>query len=259
MALKKFNLDLVSLDNPMVLIHGPYGAGKTHLQGDFLRWAKAQNQGPVGFLNIEGEDGSTSVASMGLGEVGQTAENVDDYDKAIEEYAKSKTFALAVDSLPAFHRLVVKSELKGEYRFPDPAKDGERAKMLWGQISAKTMGRVLNSRKAAKFVLWVAPYDKSEDPVVGGNRIITPDLPGKMALGCAGWFDFVGYLSVSMGSTPDSITRKVTFAPSGGTLTRQRIPSPIIEDIKIPQNKGGWENIYTAMKKEFEKLNQKKG
>lgn len=253
MALKKFDLNIASFDNPMLLIHGPYGAGKTFLQGDFLRWAKAQNKGPVGFLNISGEDGFTSISSMNLGEIGQTAETLDDYDQALEVYKKENTFALAVDSLPAFHRLVIKNLLKGEVRYPDPAVDGERAKMLWGQISMKTMGRVINSRKAARFILWVAPYDKSEDPVAGGSKIITPDLPGKMALGCAGWFDFVGYLSVSMGSTPDSITRKVTFAPSGGTLTRQRIPKAITQDIPIPQGKGGWEAIYNTISKEFVK------
>jgi hypothetical protein len=239
---QRFNMDIASLDDLMCLIHGPFGSGKTHLQGDFLRWAK--ERGPVMFLNIPGEDGTSSVAGMGLGEVGETVTSIKDYDEALNDYAKAKLAGLAVDSMSAFYRLILK-DLLGEVRYPDPKLDGERAKMLWGQISMKIAGRIAASRSAARHVLWVSPFDRSDDSV-GGGKGITPDLPGKLAYGCAGWFDFVGYLTAeTLG--PTKITRKVTFAPATNILTRQRIPRPITEAINIPEGGGGWAAIYAAM------------
>jgi AAA domain len=244
---ERFSLDIATLDELMVLIHGPYGSGKTHLQGDFLRWAK--EQGPIAYLNIKGEDGHASLASMELGMVGETVSTLEDYDAALKDYGAQKVAGLAVDSLPAFYRLVMK-KVVGEVRYPEPAKDGEKAKMMWGQLTMLTMGRVIDSRAAAKYVLWVAPFDKSDDPVGGGGKAITPDLPGKLAYGCAGWFDFVGFLQAeTLG--PNNVQRKVTFAPSAGVLTRQRIPRPITEPITIPQGSGGWTAIFRAMQAAF--------
>lgn len=246
----KFNLDIATLDDLCVLIHGPYGAGKTHLQGDFLRWVREAKQGKTAFLNIKGEDGHDSLAGMGLGEVGETVDTLDDYDAVLKDFAKAGVVGLAVDSLPAFYRLLLK-HFMGEVRYPDPKKDGERAKMLWGQLSMTAMGRVIDSRSAAKYVLWVAPFDKSDDPVSGGKGI-TPDLPGKLAWGCAGWFDFVGYLSAETHS-PTDIRRQVSFAPSGGVLTRQRIPTPITQAVTVPKDKGGWAAIFAAMQAALER------
>src|SRR3990167_10258737 len=99
----------------MILVHGPYGAGKTHLQGDFLTWAKAQ--GPIGFLNILGEDGYASVAGLNLGEVGYTATDVKEYEEALADFKKQGLVGLAIDSLSAFYRFVLK-DIVGEVRYP---------------------------------------------------------------------------------------------------------------------------------------------
>lgn len=248
MSLRKaFNLDVTSLDRLAILLHGAYNAGKTHLQGDFLRWAK--DRGPVAFLNIKGEDGQASLAGMGLGEVGYTVETAQEYDEALAEFTKQKVYALAVDSLPAYYRLIM-VKLMGSVRYPDPKLDGERGKMLWGQLATMTMGGVLASRAAANYVMWVSPYDKSDDPI-GGAKSITPDLPGKLAHGCAGWFDFVGQLKAE--TLASGVKRTVTFAPTSTILTRQRIPKPITADIPIPEGGGGWANIFAAVTQAFEK------
>src|SRR3990167_11125059 len=72
-----FDLDLATLDTCLMLIHGAYACGKTHLQGDFLTWA--QGRGEVAFLNVKGEDGYASIAAAGLWKVGETVDSVDAY------------------------------------------------------------------------------------------------------------------------------------------------------------------------------------
>ena len=147
-------------------------------------------------------------------------------------------------SLSAFYRIQLKRFL-GSVRYPDPKQDGERGRMLWGQLAMATQAGVFGTRAVAPHVLWVSPYDKSDDPISGGKGT-TPDLPGKLAYGCAGWFDFVGYLTAQTLS-PTAITREVSFAPSATVLTRQRLPRPLTRPITIPEGGGGWQAIYTAM------------
>lgn len=248
MARIKFDTSMATMDKgELVLVYGAYAAGKTHLQGDFLRWAKERDGGKVRFLNIAGEDGYTSIAGMGLGEVGETVTTLDDFNEALEEYSKDGLSGLAIDGLTAFYAMCLVNVV-GSHRYPDPKLDGERAKMLWGQISMKCKGGVLASRKAAKHVLWVSPFDRSED--VTGGKGLTPDLSGKNAWGCGGWFDFVGTLTSEI-KGPGVVQRAVSFAPALGVLTRQRAPRAILKPIPIPNDKGGWENIYKAMSEAF--------
>ena len=237
-----FDLNLTNLDTLAVLIHGGYGSGKTHLQGDFLRWG--QPHGPVAFVNIRGEDGHASLGAMGLGSVGYTAETIADYEAIMAELRERKTYALAVDSLPAGYELQLIDKY-GRIRYPDPKLDGEAAKNHWGQLNLATKNMILLSRQAAPYVLWVSAWDKSEDAVTGG-RGVTPNLPGKLAQECAGRFDFVGYMKAEALSA-SRVSRTVSFAPTGAYLTRQRIARPINQTLTIPDEKGGWEVIFDAM------------
>ena len=240
---QKLNLDLTTLDRVMMLIQGPYGAGKTHLQGDFLKWAK--QFGKVAFINIKGEDGYGSLSAMGLGEIAETAENLADYDSIVADYSKQGYYGVAADSLPALEDLVVRSVMPdGALRYPDPKLDGERAKMLWGQIKMLLRARVTASRSIGKVVLWVASYDKSE--VEGEGKLTAPNLIGKSARASAGWFDFLGTLTADTKS-PTSVTRSVSFAPSTTVLSRQRVAKTITAPIIIPEGGGGWEAIWKAL------------
>src|SRR5262245_17566309 len=144
MAIRRFDLSRASLDNLAVLVHGTYGVGKTHLLGDYLRWAK--DRGPIAFLNLTGEDGYSSVAGMGLGEAGWDVENTADFDKVLGDIAATNPIALAVDSYVAYYEFHQRTML-GSIRFPDPKIDGERAKMLWGQLKQATRDGVLRSRR----------------------------------------------------------------------------------------------------------------
>ena len=249
---EQFDLDLVSLDRFTCLFYGAFNVGKTHLLGDFLLWARDRGQ-QIAYVNITGEDGYASLASMGLGAVGETVSSLDDYDEVMRDYATRKVGALAVDSLPALYRLVMRALMPGhEIRYPDPKLDGDRSKMLWGQLQMKTFGRVLMARDPAPYVLWVSPYDRSEDPIQGGGggKGLTPDLPGRLAYGCGGWFDFIGYMSADTISATQ-VRRQVTLAPSGGMLTRQRIPRQITRPLDLSAPRGGWATIFNAIEQEF--------
>jgi hypothetical protein len=239
----KINLDVATLDRAMVLVHGPYGAGKTHLGGDMLRWCKEQNL-TYAFVNLMGEDGATSLAAMGLGDHGETVDTVGDLDEAIAEYAKAGTYGVVFDSLPALYWLINKN-LFGEIRYPDPKLDGDRAKMLWGQLTMQTLGRLRKSRLAGQVVLWLAADDKSEDVVQGGQRT-TPNLVGRLAREAAGCFDFEGHLTANTISD-SKVKREITFAPSGAVQTRQRSATTIIAPISIPKDRGGWNAVWAAM------------
>lgn len=239
----KLNLDLTTLDKISMLIQGPYGSGKTHLQGDFLRWAK--ERGKAAFVNIKGEDGYGSLAAMGLGDIAETAETLADYDSIVAEYSKQGYYGVAADSLPALEDLVIRSVMPdGQLRYPDPKLDGERAKMLWGQIKMLLRARVTASRSVGRIVLWVASYDKSE--VEGEGKLTAPNLIGKSARASAGWFDFLGTLTADTKS-PTSVTRSVSFAPSTTVLSRQRVAKTITQLITIPEGGGGWAAIWAAL------------
>ena len=236
-----FDLNKTSLDTIALLLYGPYGGGKTHLQGDFLRWASTK--GPVAFLNIHGEDGFASLGSMNLGAIGYTAHTTEEYEEILGQLKAQKCLALALDSLPAYYELLLIQKY-GKIRYPDPKLDGEAAKNHWGQLNLATKNAVLLSRVAVPLVFWVAPWDSSDDVVTGGKGV-TPNLPGKLAQECAGRFDFVGRLTAEALAT--GVQRTVSFAPTARYIGRQRIAHPVNQNIRIPETKGGWEAIYTAL------------
>lgn len=242
---ERFDLDLVSLDKLALLIHGAYGAGKTHLQGDFLSWASVK--GPVAFLNIKGEDGQMSLAHARLGTVGQTVTTLAEYNEVLKEYAGQHLAALAVDALPALYDLILMSlNAKGELRYPDASIDGDRSRMMWGQATMRIRSAVIRSREVAPYVLWTSAYDRSANAVeTGAAQRITPNLPGKLADGIAGVFDAVGYLTAETLS-PEHVQRRVLLAPTLAVLTKLRLPRPITKPIDIPAGKGGWAAIFAA-------------
>jgi hypothetical protein len=247
LARRKLNLDKAELDRLGVLVHGAYGVGKTHFEGDFLRWAVKQGK-KARFISIIGEDGHKTLKGMGLGELGEEVTTPADFNTAVAEAATDKVEALAVDSLPAYANMVLRSFFQGELRYPDPTKDGQRAVMLWGQLKMLTMGAVLRTREAVPFVLWVSAHDKGEDPIQGGGKTITPDMVGKQALGCIGWFDAVMHLRAQTVG-PNKVRRWLEVAPSEQVATRQRFPNVITEDIPVPEKEGGWEAFYQRVQK----------
>lgn len=221
---KKFNLDITTLDALTMLVHGNYGHGKTHFIGDALR--SEATRGPVYFMNVCGEDGQLSINGMGV--PGETIETVADYEEVLAEFRGKPLRALGVDSLKALVRLVMDTTAGG--------KMPEKTDYMYIHWTMERLVRQL--RQAAHYVLCACPSDKSIDQL-NGQTYITPDLPGREAVGSAGWFDFVGFIKADF-LGPGRVVRKLTLAPSLTVVTRQRLPKAITEDITIPEKGGGW-------------------
>jgi hypothetical protein len=229
---EKLKLDLDSLDRFTMLIHGDYGAGKTYLVGDFL--AEESKEGPVYYINIKGEDGYLSLRAFGSSLEGETVETVGDLRAVLAELRGRNLRALGIDSLRVLYRVVSRHRV-GERQ---PVKDD------FSGIHWEGENLVAELRSVAPRVLCVCPSDKSVHHL-SGRTTITPDVPGRAASGCAGWFDFVGYLRAD--TVGREVRRRVTFAPSGDVITRLRLPRPIVDDIILPEGPGGWLAIRNAL------------
>ena len=169
------NLDKQELDSLTLLVHGGYATGKTHLLGDAL--CEEAKNGPVFFLNVKGEDGTMTLRGQGLGSNAATVETVKDYEAALEILHRHKLQALALDSLKALNKLIMGDTM--------PEKS-DYIPIHW------TMERLVKSLRAcAKYVICSCPSDRSVNQL-DGSVWITPDLPGREAMGVAGWFNFVG-------------------------------------------------------------------
>src|SRR5882724_9433912 len=90
-----------------MLLHGNYGVGKSALLGDML---KTEGQkGPVGFINIAGEDGFLSMANLGLGEIGETVDTLSDLKAALGDFKQKGAQAVGIDGGKQFGQLIIKS------------------------------------------------------------------------------------------------------------------------------------------------------
>lgn len=250
----KFNLNLVNLDKFSVLVQGLYNVGKTHLLGDMLR--SESQYGPVRYMCHvdEGDErggGWVTVASFGLGEVGERVATYQDMLDFLADCRKEKVHALGIDGLrPLYNAILV--EVVGEPRLPDsraPAKggDGEFAVSMWGQASFKMEQWFGLARTAANIVMATVPSHKSEVEK-GGIKAIMPDLYGRLAQACIGRFDFAGYLTARMIGAGKA-ERRISFAPRADVLNRQRLAHPVLTDILIPDSSGGWEAIKAAFQR----------
>lgn len=237
---KKFNLDQSELDGYMTLIHGGRAAGKTYLAGDFLR--EESLYGPVRFINVAGEDGQLTLRGMGLGDIGETVESYDDFLAAIKEYKEQNVHAIAVDTIHALSRWIMQ-KVTGSDRLPEVRRGGERNE--WGELHHLSYNLHMILRRSAKMVMCTCPSDKSVEQL-SGKTFITPDLPGRQAAGCAGWYRFVGYLDVT-NLSPTIVQRQLIMTPNGSVIVRQSLPKQITEPIKLPNGPGGWKVIKQAI------------
>ena len=240
----KLNLDLTELNGFSMLLHGGYAVGKTHFVGDMLR--EESQYGPVRFLNVKGEDGYRSLASLGLGENGESVDSLDDFSDALKEWRGLKLQAVAIDSFKPLVRLVMYDIFK-EDRLPRVGgKENE-----WGPVHFKVEGIANSLRSVAKYVLCTCPSDKSVNQL-DGRTYITPDLPGREAAGSAGWFDMVAYLKADSVSAT-KVIRELIIRPDNSVITRQRLPRAIVKDIIVPENGGGWHNLKVEIQKALNK------
>jgi len=234
MARQKFNLDLLMIDGFTMLVHGIRAAGKTHLIGDMLKAEQAA--GKVVYINMAGEDGAASAKSFKLGEIGETHESYDDFKSFCKEYSGKKLQAVGLDSLSVLGRWVMRATV-GSDRLPRVTKESNE----WGDFHREMDNAMVLLRNTARIVLAVCPSDRSVDAVTQ-RTYISPDLPGRQAVGSAGWFDFVGYLNTDVVG-PGQVSRKFIISPNSTIVVRQRLARCITTDLMLPEGSGSWSLI----------------
>ena len=244
MAIQKLDLDQLKLEELRVLIHSIRAGGKTHLVGDFLKYES--QFGPVAYVNTDGE-GLMTIKGIGLGSVGYRVETLKDFKELMLEFSKNKLHALGIDSLQVLERMVRFAVLGTVDRSPISTKD----KNEWVDIGREFDNALASTWKATKLLMCTCPSAINQDPITNNPRLISPDLSGQRALGCAGYFEYVGYIKIlHMGQ--GKVKRAMQFAPDGVTLVRQQIPNSITEDIQLPEGPGGWKAIKDRITKGME-------
>lgn len=233
---KTFDLDAQKLESFNLLVYGTPNTGKTFFVGDALR--EESKIGPVKFLNIAGEDGALTLVGMGLGDVGENIETAQDLKDFINQYSKTPLQAIGVDSLLALSTKVIMARV-GD-RLPSLKGEGNE----WGDCHWMMSSLVSSLRTCAKYVICTAPADRESDPVKG-TKYIAPMLPGRQAREILGRFDFVGYASATVLNKKTRYT--LSFQPSEEIATRQRIPSPLLNEIVLPNGGGGWALFKSAI------------
>ena len=261
---KKFSLDMATLDEMLLLIHGGYGKGKTHLGGDMLR--EEAKHGPVKYINVRGEDGYTSIAKFGLGDVGETCETYEDL-KEVRNEMRAKATGVYKDSpdgsrtwitRPAPYRACVLDSAKQVGSLIARSITGSDRPLRTGNINNEygpfnwEIDNFFKSlRGCAQVFMVICPSDKSVDQLTGDN-LWTPDLPGRNAVGSAGWFDFVFVLDAKV-IGPNKVKRRLITGPESSIVTRTRLPQPLPTEIDIPEGGGGWLKLRTAIETTFAK------
>jgi len=242
--IKQIDLDNVALDDIRVLIHSIRAGGKTHLLGDFLKYESAH--GSVAYVNTDGE-GLMTIKGIGLGNIAYRVETLKDFKELMAQFAAKPLHAMGVDSLQVLERMVILAVTGTADRSPISTKD----KNEWVDIGREFNNALGSMWKATRLLMCTAPSALNLDPITNNPRVISPDLSGQRALGCAGYFEYVGYIKMLV-MAPGKVKRVVQFAPDGVTLVRQQMPNSIKEDIALPEGAGGWLAIKTAIQKGME-------
>jgi hypothetical protein len=238
------------LSDIRVLVHSIRAGGKTHLLGDFL---KHESQfGEIAYVNTDGE-GLMTIKGIGLGNIAYKVEDLKDFKELMKQFAAKPLHALAVDSLQVLERMVVVSVTGTVDRSPISTKE----KNEWVDIGREFNNALASMWRATRLLMCTAPSALNLDPITNNPRVISPDLSGQRALGCTGYFEYVGYIKMLV-TGPGKVKRVIQFAPDGVTLVRQQMPNAITTDIPIPEGGGGWLAIKTAIEKGMEPMSNTK-
>lgn len=241
--LKRINLDTIEDSRLRMLVHSVRAGGKTHLVGDMLNYEK--QFGPVAYVNTDGE-GLMTIKGIGLGDVGYQVETFKDFKELMAEFIKKPLHALGVDSLQVLERMAKLHVLGTCDRSPTSTKE----KNEWVDIGREFENALVSIGKAAKIVMCTCPSALNMDPITQTMKLVSPDLSGQRAMGCAGYFEYVGYIK-TMQTGKGVSKRSMQLASDGVTLVRQQTPNEITEDIPLPQGAGGWLAIKTRIEKGF--------
>lgn len=241
------------------LIHGAFGAGKTHLLGDFL--VEESLQGPVAFINMRGEDGYLSIADLRsrLGDNLVVAGTANEFNDLVDnptnptkgilvDIKAAKCRAIGIDGLQNIYPFAYRKKF-GADRLPE-IKQGASGNE-WGEVHKLVSDLIESLRRYAPMIMCTSRTDRSMDQLTS-TVSNTPDFPGRMAVGIAGKFDFVFYLDYKvMGE--NKIQRTLQTAPVEKMVVRSRLPKPLPASIKLNEGSGSWKKIVDEIRKAVQK------
>lgn len=232
------------------MIHGINNVGKTRLACAIA--AHEAKQGRVYVLSFAQEHGFESGAGLGLDaqQLGYNclseADSMADWDEFMDmvEENNKKDGRLAEcivwDSMKSAYDAVQAAKTGGER----PVISGKSGDNEWPVCHLWMNNRMTRSRKLSRWSIWTCPSDagvsqlKEVETGVTEKAMVVPDLNGKLATGCATWFNLGGYLmadSVKSG-VHIKVKRTLSFTYSKNYWTRQRMPGDgITELITVPE------------------------
>lgn len=231
----KLNLDVVETTGRRVLVHGAPSSGKTFLGGSHLVGAAKGL-----FVNTKGEDGTRSLASLGLGDIAETAESLADLREIIVEYHKVGLTHLTVDSVKFIWAFAITQVCGAGKQPPIGGKTN-----VWGDVHAKATEVLMGLLDLAPSVVMISPSDRSMDQVKG-STLLTPDLPGRMAAGVAGMFDAVGIMEAMV--VGPKVQRSIHFEPQADAVTRLRSVTQMQAPVVVPEGSGAWAAVDKALR-----------
>lgn len=222
-----------------MLLHGDYCSGKSHLMGTALKAQLAH--GPGLLIITQGEPSLSTIQGLGMPDLEVVViEHYTDIDEVVKEYGGKGLQVVGFDSLALLSDLVIE-KVTGGLRGPGQAdRNGKThdGRAEWGAVKNDFRRAVKQVQRLAPFFYAVCPSSKNENELTG-QMSITPDLPGKQAVGIVGMFSYVGYVDYTPLS-PTKVQRRVHFEPLGSIATRCNLPRPIVKPILLPEGGGGW-------------------
>ena len=257
-------IDATKFTGGIFLITGNYAAGKSHLAGDACAYYNALGEKFL-YFNVGGEDGQTSAMRKEFADL--------DYPAFID--VPSSTAALKECPVMAEEigaKLTVVDSLFQVYRVAEevttgglePPKIGKQDND-WLQIHLDFDKIMRNLKGMSNIVIFLCPADLGADQIVSkekglsekdsqniANKIIGPDLPGKLASRVLTYCDLAGYLKTNYNEVDEEMSRRMCFTNPNKYKVRQRLPREITYDILLPQGPGGWAKILGEIDKSYE-------
>lgn len=231
-----------------MLIHGDYSVGKTHFLGSALKSLTAG--GPGLLIVTQGEPCLSTIQGVGIPDLAVVVlESYADADEVVREYAGKGLRVVGLDSLLILSDMTIE-KVTGGQRGPGQKDDKGRTydgRQEWSTVKNDYRRAVKQLQRLAPFFLAVCPSSKSENELTGQTSI-SPDLPGKTAIGIVGMFDFCAYLDYTPLS-PTKVQRRLHLEPMGSIATRCNLPRAITKPILLPEGIGGWELFEAEVKK----------
>lgn len=235
-----------SLESCCMLLQGDYNVGKTYLMGCAM---KAQlSKGPGLLIVTAGEPSVSTIQGLGVSDLDVVIlDAYADVDTVVKEYKGKGLRVVGVDSLALLSELAI-AKTTGGLRAPGQRDAGGGAhdgRSEWGAVKSDFRRAVKQLQGLAPFCFMTCPSAKNENELTGQTSI-TPDLPGKQAIGIVGMFEFVGYVDCTP-MTPTKVQRRIHFEPMGSIATRCNLPRPITKPIVLPEGEGGWQEVEKAI------------